>query len=239
MPRHETVRFKLSQGWLRGEDWWGDPVSQNFILTDMLLHPNVKSMTTAIPPVLNALGDMYIVPLGGEGEFAGRDGNLAILTEGNVWFFLKPERGVRVRCENPDAWFWYKGDEWVSENWTPEPPLPIGSRYDVSVSVTFEAVPGENLANFPLPEKMTLAANAPDSVGRATDYPLGTIIMSIRRNGAEVGTITWVENSLTPTFNVASDRLFAAGDMLSVVMPVTVPNNFKNYGITLRFLLDR
>lgn len=242
MPRHETARFKLSHGWLRGEDWWGDPVSDNFVVTDMLLHPCVKSMTVATPPVLNALGDTYIVPLGGQDAFAGQDGKLAMLvagSDGERWIFLTPTRGVRVRCNNPDEWFWFKGDEWVTEDWNPDPPLPIGSRYDVSVSVTFEAAPGENLVNFPLPETMTLPAGAVASVGRATDYPQGPLIMSIRRNGAEVGTVSWIAASVTPTFNVAADRIFAAGDMVSLVMPATVPPNFKNYGITLRFLLDR
>lgn len=237
MPRQETSRFKLSHGWLRGEDWWGDPVSLNFVLNDMLLHPCVKSMTELQPPQANTIGDMYVVPLGGTGSFAGHEGALAVLTpEG--WVFCTPTRGVRLRCDNPDAWYWWNGTDWVTEDWVPDGPAKIGTRYDINISVGFEALPGDYLCSVYLPEAMTLPAGAPDSGGRSADWPPGTIVMSIRRNGSEVGTIAFAPDSVTAVVTVEADRLFGAGDLVSVVMPDALPDGFENYGITLRFLLN-
>lgn len=238
MSRHETGRFKLSEGWNRGEDWWGDWVSRNFSVSDLLLHPHVKSMSEVQPPQLNALGDTYIVPAGGEGPFKGQDGKLAMLSR-TGWLFLEPVRGVRVRCDNPDDWFWFNGDAWVGEDWKPDAPAPLGTRYDVIISVTFEAQPGDKLCCVYIPQPMVLPSGTPNSGGRSADWPPGTIILPIRRNGAEVGQITFTPSSLSAEITVDGDKQFGEGDLLEVVLPPTVPDGFQNYGITLRFLINQ
>lgn len=236
MPRHDTAKYKLAHGWLRGEDWWGDPVSNNFVLLDMLAHPNVKSITQTQPPTINTLGDMYIVPTGGEEDFEGHDGEMGILTE-NGWYFLIPRRGVRVRCESPDAWFWFTGSAgWQLESWSPEPVEPTGSKYDITIPVGFEPLPNDILGPVWIPEPMILHAGAPGSGGRMVEYPPAPAVFSIRRNNAVVGTITFSPSSLSATVNVPSDATFARDDLLFVDVPNDLVEGFRNFGITLRLI---
>ena len=239
MPLQRTARFKLAEGWLRGEDYWGDPVTMNFIMQDALLHGVVLSMTQPEPPILNAAGDMYIVPPGATGAFADHDGEIAYLDDRLAWIFIEPVYGIRLRCRNPDAWYWYTGPEfgWREESFTPGAPPAQGTRYDVAISVGFEALPDDVLVAFACPEAMTLPLNAPGSVGRAVDWPGAEVLMAINRNNAPVGTIRWTPGLLTAQIDVAGDQLFAQGDLLTVVMPAILPDGFKNYGITLRLLL--
>lgn len=237
MPKQLTYRYRFAEGWLRGEDWWGDPVSGNFKMLDMLAGPAVKSMTEIQPPLDVAVGDMYVVPTGGAAEFAGHDTQLAMFTD-DGWLFVVPKRGLRVRCDNPDDWFWFKGDTWVGEDWLPGDMPLLGTRYDVVISVGFPALPGDTLAAIYIPEVMTLPKDTPQSGGRCTNWPTSEVIMNINRNNALVGTITFTPGALTAAISVADNQIFAAGDLLTVVMPNAVPEDFMNYGITLRMLLD-
>lgn len=238
MPRQETSRLKLSQGWLRGEDWWGDPVSANFILLDMLLNPVIESLTEISPGLTNAtVGDMYIVGQGGVDEWTGRDGQLALRT-GAGWIFALPTEGVRARLKSPASWIWYNGVSWLREDQTGDTPTPIlGTRYDIAMSVGYEPEAGETLLVFTVPEAMTLPSGAAGSWGRGLDSPNGILRLAVRRNGSDVGTITFSSNSVRAIFTVLGDKPFAAGDLVSIHMPENPPAGFANYGVTLRFIL--
>lgn len=240
MPRHETSRLKLSHGWLRGEDWWGTPVSDNFIKIDMLLNPVIASMTEIRPP-LNGLkvGHMFIVAAGGEGDWLGHDGELAVLSP-DGWIFAVPTKGVRARLESPAGWIWFSGEVWLGEDQNEvESPAPLGTRYDVSVSIGYEAEPHEVLLTFTVPEAMTLPNGAPGSMGRCLVTPMGILRLLVKRNGADVGTITFVPNNVRAEFSVVGDKTFAAGDLLSVHMPELPPSGFENYSATLRLILKK
>lgn len=238
MPRQETARLKLSQGWLRGEDWWGDPVSANFILLDMLLNPVIESLTEVNPASVNAsVGDMYIVGAGGVGAWLDRDAQLALRTVAG-WIFALPTEGVRARLKNPASWIWYTGTEWLREDQDNNVPAPLlGTRYDIAMSVGYEPEAGETLLVFTVPETMTLPASAAGSWGRAVTPPNGILRLAIRRNGSDVGTITFAQNSVRAIFTVQGDKPFATGDLLTVHMPDSPPPGFANYGATLRLIL--
>lgn len=238
MPLQRTVRFKLAQGWLRGEDFWGDPVTMNFIIQDALLFGVAISMTEPEPPVLNAEGDMYLVPAEASGLFAGQSGKIAYLHK-TGWVFIEPVYGLRVRLRNPAGWYWYTGPDegWREEGYTPGGPPQQGTRYDVNISVGFEAQPADHLCCVFVTEPMILPQGAAGSGGRAVDWPGAVVDMTIRRNNSPVGTIRWTPGLLTAEVIVEADVIFAQSDLLTVVMPNDLPDGFQNYGITLRLLL--
>lgn len=237
MARQETSRYKLSYGWLRGEDWWGDPVSDNFVRTDLLLHPFALSITEPAPPLGVTIGDTFLVPPGGNGAWLGHDNDLAIITEFG-WVFCTPQRGVRIGVLDLD-WYWFDGVQWVPEGAiSGTPPALLGIRYDIAVSVGYEADPLEVLLAFTIPEAMTWPNLAPASVGRSLTAPLSILRLGVQRNGADVGTITFNPGSVQATFSVVGNKAFAAGDLLSVHMPVTPPDGFENYSATLRLTLN-
>jgi hypothetical protein len=241
MPRHESSRYKLSHGWLRGEDWWGDPVSDNFLQIDMLLHPYVISMTETTPPISGlAVGDMYLVPADALLDWSGHTNELAVY-DGVKWIFCAPTRGVRARLDNPASWIWFNGDAWLDEsrNSTDDPdPALQGTKVDVAVFVSFEAEPGEMILAYTPPEAMTLPDGAAGSVGRCETPPNGIIRFSVKRNGAVVGTIAFVSTGVKAEFTVAGNKVFAKGDFLSVHVPDNPPAGFHNYAMTLRLIMQ-
>lgn len=240
MPRHETSRLKLSHGWLRGEDWWGDPVSGNFVKLDMLINPFIISMTEIAPPLNGVtVGDMYVVGSGATLDWAGHDGDLAVRSP-DGWLFATPTPGARARLANPAGWIWYSEEgAWLGEDQdSATGPAPIGTRYDVSVFVGYEAEPTEVILAVAIPEPMRLPNSAPGSVGRSMISPMGILRLAIKRNGADVGTISFVPNSVKAEFAVVGDKVFATGDLLSVHLPANPPSGFENYGATLRMLLQ-
>lgn len=239
MARHESSRWKLSYGWLRGEDFWGDPVSDNFVLADMLLHPWVLTAFESVPPEAKGIGQMFIVGTGGSGDWAGRDNNLAIWTE-NGWVFCEPQtKGIRVGCEAPEGWLFWNGTEWTGEqNIFPDPPVIDGTKYDIVMSVGFEAEPLETIMVVPIVEDMILLSGAPDSRARGESAPLGVVNISIMRNFTDqVGTISYVPGTTQGSFVVIGDKSFPKGSVLSCQMPAAVPDYFRNYGATIRMRL--
>lgn len=247
MPRHDSSRLKLSYGWLRGEDFWGDPVSNNFRQIDILLHPYVISMTETTPPINGlTIGDMYLVPVGAVLDWEGHENELAVYGgddmfayNGAKWAFCKPTRGVRARLSNPGSWIWFDGDEWFDESQDGvTPPAPQGTRYDIAMSVGYEAEPSEVLLVFAVPEAMTLPGGAAGSSARCAVAPLGIMRLAVKRNGADVGTIAFAPNSVKGEFTVVGNKAFAAGDLLTIHMPDSPPSGFQNYSVTLRLLLQ-
>ena len=239
MPRQETSRFRFSQGWLRGEDYWGDPVSANFLLLDVMLGTVIESMTESAPPPSGnvVVGDMFIVADNATGAWEGREGQIAALTS-TGWRFVVPVDGVRARLNSPPGWIWFNGTTWLREDQNSDTPTPIlGTRYDIAMSVGYEAEAGETLLVFTIPEPMTLPATAAGSWGRTVTPPNGIIRLAIRRNGSDVGTITFAANSSRAIFTVQGDKPFATGDLLTIHMPDNPPAGFANYGATLRLIL--
>lgn len=240
MPRQESSRYKLSHGWLRGEDWWGDPVSANFLAIDMLLHPYIMSMTETVPPVNGlTVGDMYLVPADAVLAWSGHTNDLAVY-DGAKWIFCTPTRGVRARLANPSSWIWWNGEFWVDESQGEgAPPAPIGTRYDVVLSVSFEAEPLEYLAVFAVPEAMTLPLDAIGSAARCVTPPIGLMTLQILRNGAVVGRILFGPTSVNGTVEVTANADYAAGDLFAIRVPENPPDGFENYGATVRLLLKK
>lgn len=240
MPRQESSRLKLSHGWLRGEDWWGDPVSRNFVLIDMLLNPVIVSMSEGAPPQTGTkVGDMYIVAKGAFGDWATHDGALAVLSP-KGWVFAMPTEGVRARLKNPEGWIWFNGTDWVGEDQTTgAEPVPLGSRYDVAVSVSFEPEPEEYLVLLAVPEAMTLPAGAPESTARGLVPPIGLVRYPIYRNDSIVGRVTFSPSNVKGTVDVTQNVVYAAGDLFAIRVPDNPPAGFENYAMTIRMLLNR
>lgn len=60
---------------------------------DLALHPAVEEAPTAVPPADPAVGRCWIVAAAAGGDWEGRDGMLAMWSEGG-WRFLSPPPGL-------------------------------------------------------------------------------------------------------------------------------------------------
>lgn len=78
-----------------------------FALTDALLHCAIEG-TAATPPAAPTDGTNWLVATGATGAWAGQDGNLACLQNGN-WMFVAPRDGMLVLNRTSRQWQHYSG----------------------------------------------------------------------------------------------------------------------------------
>lgn len=235
MPRKIDPRLGFSYGWLRGEDFWGNPMSDNMLLSALLLHPAPLSMTQATPPAVPVAGSQYVIPVGATGAWSGFANHLVAWVDGG-WFSISPFVGLRVYVQDLAEFRWWDGSEWVEEFAEPGP--SPGTIYDIAVSVPYVPAPGEVVLILPIVQAMTLLAGAPGSRAASQVPPVSNAILSIRRGSTEVGTITLPSSGTAGSFQVPANAVFAAGDRLRIVCPETLPSGFGEFGAVLRMSLQ-
>lgn len=235
MPRQESPRLSISYGWLRGEDYWGDPMSTNMLLADALTHPFATSMTQPGPPAGDIPpGAQFIVPKLPEGPWASHPDALATYHGPDKgWFMVNAFRGLRVDVEGV-GFVYYNGSDWQLESETHGEDPEFGTRYDIAVSVGYAPVGGETLLFLPLATSLFFPADANGSVATARTPPSEMVALSIRRNGTEVGSVTFSPSSFSGTFVFPNAVVFAPADRIEVVCPARVPDSFGVFGFTLR-----
>lgn len=239
MPRQSSPRWDIGQGWLRGEDWWGDPMSDNMRLMDAVLHPYILSLSQNAPPIAALPGDTYIVPDDSTGLWLGQGGKVAIrYTNPEEWKFFVPAVGTRARIKDLDAFYWLTEDRtWVSEKDGAGGVDPNGKAYDVLCSVGYPPEPNEVLLVFPVPETMTLPAGAPGSIATAMSAPPVGAQVNVFRNGVQVGRVLFPSNDFGGVITVSSQVTLARGDRLTVQMGSSVPGDFGSFAVLLRMIL--
>lgn len=237
MPRQSSPRYNIGHGWLRGEDWWGDPMSDNMRLLDALIHPYILSMTRSQPPVEALPGDTYVVGPDPTGLWADQGGKVAIKYT-DRWYFFVPAPGTRARVVDAEDWYWLNEQgEWIAESDKSGGVDPNGKAYDVLCSVGYPPEPGETLLVFPVPEPMSLPANATGSMATAMSPPVVGTQVGIFRNSVRVGTVLFPSNDFTGGFSVATQVNFVRGDRLTVQVGDSVPGEFGNFAVLLRMIL--
>jgi Protein of unknown function (DUF2793) len=238
MPRESTPRIDLGYGWLRGEDWWGDPMSDNMMMSDALLHPNVISMSLTGPPTFTSVGEQFIVAQGASGLWSGYDGALATRYD-DRWRFVRPYKGMRIFVEELDGFYFFNGTTWVSESGGAAGVDPhAGLHYDVLCSVGYPPEPLETVLIVIIPQTMALPKNAVGSRAAASSVPRIAVQANILRNGSVIGQVLFPSNDFNAVFTVANQVMFAAGDRLTVQLTEIVPADFQTFGITLRLVVQ-
>ena len=61
----------------------------------------------------------------------------------------------------------------------------------------------------------------------------GSSVFVIVKNGTQVGTITFAASSVTATISIASNVLFAIGDVITIVAPATADATLSDVDFTL------
>lgn len=79
-----------------------------------------------------------------------------------------------------------------------------------------------------------LPAGATQSQARLRQAPTaGNFVVSIQKNGVQVGTITFASGAVTGVFAVAGDTTFVAGDLLVLKAPTITNTSVRDVSITL------
>lgn len=107
--------------------------------------------------------------------------------------------------------------------------------YDLALSVPYAPENEEVLLNIVMTTNVRLGVNAGGSTSYVRIPALGSnAVFSLRRNGVEIGTLTFLAGSTVGVFSVPTEVVFAVGDRLDVVSPALVPLNFRGMGVVLR-----
>ena len=109
--------------------------NESFALADALLHCAIEG-TASAPPVSPTEGANWLVGTGATGAWAGPDGNLACLQNGN-WVFIAPRDGMQLLNRSNGQWKHFFGG-WQAPS-TPSAPTG-GAVVDDVARATIDAL---------------------------------------------------------------------------------------------------
>lgn len=112
-----------------------------------------------------------------------------------------------------------------------------GVPYDIGGSCF--GAPGASAAvtRFIAPRTMTIAASSATTA--YCDTPsTGAVTLSIKKNGSQVGTVSFAAGANTGTVSIASPVTLAVGDRLTIVAPATPDATFGDFEISLAATLN-
>lgn len=104
--------------------------------------------------------------------------------------------------------------------------------YDIGIQILGKPDASGVVARFIAPRAFKILAALAGSIGKASVNPTAQVVLSVRKNGTEFGTVTFAAGSGTPTFAAAADTSFAIGDIFTVVAPATQDGTFADAQIT-------
>ena len=85
--------------------------NEALVRIDLALHPAVEGSPAAVPPVSPADGECWIVGAAGGGDWEGRDGQLAMWSEGG-WRFAAPAPGTTAWNKAASLPLQWDGAQW-------------------------------------------------------------------------------------------------------------------------------
>ena len=88
-------------------------VNEALVLLDGVGQLSLLSAETTLPPALANDGDCYGVPVGAVNDWAGRDGEIAIYSNGG-WVFVVPQKGWRAWIADKNAAAIFDGAVWLA-----------------------------------------------------------------------------------------------------------------------------
>lgn len=206
-------------------------VNESHRILDALVQSVVIDKDLADAPADPADGDMYIVAAGSSSgdEWAGHEDDVAYF-ESSAWVYHTPEAGWRVYVDDEATSYVYDGGAWNAV----ESMVGVNS-YDISISKAGKPDAGEMLARIVFVRSVSFEDDFSGSQGSSGVAADATAIVSIKKNGAEVGTATWSAAGSTAAFATGGGGVsFVAGDVLTFIAPASQDATLEDIGITLK-----
>lgn len=191
------------------------------------------SMTTTTPPGSPAEGDVYLVPSGATGAWAGHEFQIAYYSGG--WQFLSPFVGWVAFVSDEDDYFRYTSGS--PSGWELFAPGASGGSqpYDIGIHIASRPDAGAIVARYVFPRTVTFPASLTGSYGRSATPAAAQADFDLRRNGVSFGTVRFAAGSPghIATFIAASQTIFSAGDEFAIVAPASQDSTLAGIAITL------
>lgn len=111
--------------------------------------------------------------------------------------------------------------------------LENGDVYDVASFDTDRPGSGETIVRWQAPRATMFLSGLTDSIASAQVAALAIAVFSLRKNGAQIGTLTFAAGSASGVFAAPSDTTFSRGDILTVIAPNPRDDNLSGTAATL------
>jgi hypothetical protein len=176
------------------------------------------------PPSSPTAGDMYIVGPSATGDWSGHDNEIACWT-GSAWDYMTPDVGWIAVAVDESALLMFSGTTWS----------PYVPEQTVDISGWSPGIPsdGTTLLMYAVGRSMTLPTGLTDSRVAAGTAATASAVLSIKKNGTEIGTATFAASGTSATLAATSATTLSSGDMITVVAPATEDATLADIAITL------
>lgn len=104
--------------------------------------------------------------------------------------------------------------------------------YDIGIQILGKPDAAAVVARFIAPRAFEIPQGMAGSIGRAATLGTGAVVLSVKKNGVEFGTVTFAAGQANGTFAAAAKASFAIGDIFTVVAPATADGTFADAQIT-------
>lgn len=109
----------------------------------------------------------------------------------------------------------------------------VGGVYDIGLFIPGQPAASAMVFQFVVPRAIALPANLAGSLAKVGTAATSAASFTLRRNGANIGTIDFAAGSATATFALAGGAVFAAGDVLEILAPSPQDATLADVSITL------
>lgn len=208
----------LERSWPYGDNSWKPGMDRNLQKLSIMTMATVMSRTTEVPET-GSPGDVYIDPATSLIVFWERDSDVE--GEPYKWLAIEPVEPSLI---------WVKDDEnfvkWddAASSWSvmfdPSSAVPTPATRAVATFIPGEVVPAATVFMLAVRVSFDLAADFAGSQGYAEVAPSGgDVSFKLRKNGVDVGLITFGNGMQAPTFAAASPVSLVEGDILAIASP--------------------
>lgn len=211
-----------------GQQGWGDTLSEDLRLLSVISGGHVKSRTTPLP-VSGAAGDIYIVPsdaAANPDEIALWDGPTGL----EDWVYLPPTLGSHFHVEDEAINVQWTGTAWEVFAGGGGGAVP----YDIRLGFGATPTAAQVIEAILIVRDVTFAGDFVGSLGSIGTPPAASLVLSVRDDGSEIGTITIGTDGVfafATTGGIA--QTVAAGSLLTMVAPSTPDASAANAILTL------
>lgn len=216
----------LNGDWDLGEDGWKEGMDANLLKLSVLVQGGAVALVSATPGS-PAEGSVYLFS-----DTHPTNPNSVAVYDESAWTFYAAEQGWLIYDNGSSVYRSFDGATWAE--------LATGggsggsTAYRVGFFATTALSASEVAAIHVFTDAAEFSANFAGSRASVGVNPGASFVMSVQKNGAEVGTIT-ISTAGVITFATSGGAAvsFAAGDVLRVVGPATA-GTAANFAVTLR-----
>lgn len=176
------------------------------------------------PPGSPAIGDCYIVGASATGAWATHDGKIAVYGLDSTWLFVAPNEGVFAYVRDEKTLYRHEGSAWGRFS---------SGKVEFSIFAAGTLSNDETIYRLEVTRPFSLPSGLTGSRGSSGAAATGTPALSIKKNGAEVGTATWSAAGSTATLAMVSSTSFAIGDILAVSGPATADATLADISLSI------